>query len=53
MAEPEESEVSIEERFEKLKEDAEKGIELEEEDIENDEMIQQTRKKFKRLKKRV
>ncbi len=44
---------SIEERLEELREDAKKGIELEEEGIGNDEKIQQTRKKFKRLRKRV
>lgn len=50
----EEKEKSIEERLKELREEVKKGIELEEEeDIENDEMIQQTRQKFKRLKKRV
>lgn len=44
---------SIEDRLKELREEAKKGIELEDETLENDEMIQQTRKKFKRLQKRV
>ena len=44
---------SIEDRLKELREEAKIGIELEGENLENDEMIQQTRKKFKRLQKRV
>ncbi len=44
---------SIEDRLKELREEAKIGIELEGETLENDEMIQQTRKKFKRLQKRV
>lgn len=47
------NEKSIEDRLKELMEEAKKGIELEDETLENDEMIQQTRKKFKRLQKRV
>ena len=46
-------EKSIEDRLKELREEAKKGIELENETLENDEMIQQTRNKFKRLRKRV
>ena len=44
---------SLEDSLKELREKVKKGVIIEDEDIDSDEMIQQTRQKFRRLRQRV